>query len=132
MSAEDHTVAVLGASPKADRYANQAIRLLKTFHYSVVPIHPSHPEIEGLPVSRTLRDVRRPIHTLTVYVGPGRSLSLADDIVDLKPGRVILNPGTESAELEERLTRAGIPVIRGCTLVMLHSGQFEPNVRDPD
>jgi len=132
MSAEDHTVAVLGASPKADRYANQAIRLLKTHRYPVIPIHPIHDKIEGLSVSRSLRDVKRPVQTLTVYVGPARSLPLVEEIISLRPARVILNPGTESEELEKRLIRAGIPVIRGCTLVMLHTGQFESNVRDPD
>jgi len=125
MSAENHRVAVLGASAKPERYANKAIRLLKEHRYQVIPIHPQHVEIEGIPVARSLGDVKHPVHTLTVYVGPARSGSLAEDIVTLRPGRVILNPGAESEYLEEKLSDARIPVIKGCTLVMLHTGQFE-------
>ena len=124
MSAEDHRVAVLGASIKPERYANKAIRLLKEHRYHVIPIHPRYTEIEGFPVTKYLSELKHPIHTLTVYVGPERSRILADDIVALKPERVILNPGTESEYLEAKLTEAAIPFVKGCTLVMLHSGQF--------
>jgi predicted CoA-binding protein len=125
MSAEDHRVAVLGASAKPERYANKAIRLLKDHHYQVIPIHPRTPEIEGLPVAKSLRDVKHPIHTLTVYVGPERSRSLAEDMIALEPKRVILNPGAESEYLESKLKEAHIPFVKACTLVLLHTGQFE-------
>jgi uncharacterized protein len=46
------------------------------------------------------------------------------DIVALAPGRVILNPGAESAELELALRNARIPFERACTLVLLRVGQF--------
>ncbi len=128
MTAEDHRVAVLGASIKPERYANKAIRLLKDHRYQVIPIHPRYTEIEELPVAKSLSDLTRPIHTLTVYVGPERSRILADDIVALKPERVILNPGTESEYLEAKLREASIPFIKACTLVMLHSGQFERKI----
>ena len=39
-TAADHVVAVLGASRKPARYSNQAVRLLKTSGYRVIPIHP--------------------------------------------------------------------------------------------
>jgi hypothetical protein len=47
-----------------------------------------------------------------------------EKIVALKPGRVIFNPGTETAELQHRLDEAGIPWLSACTLVMLQTGQF--------
>ena len=45
-------------------------------------------------------------------------------ILELKPERVIFNPGTASTELEARLKTAGIPYSHDCTLVMLQSGHF--------
>ena len=45
-------------------------------------------------------------------------------MIDLKPDRVIMNPGTESDEIEDRLTAKGIAVLKACTLVMLRTGQF--------
>lgn len=120
----EHRVVILGASPKEDRYANRAQRLLMAGGYSVVPVHPKMEEIEGVAVTHELGEVPQPVHTLTMYVGPERSAKLADVIVRLRPARVIFNPGSESQELEDRLREAGSEVIEGCTLVMLRTGQF--------
>lgn len=124
MSNSDHHVAVLGASPKPARYANQAIRLLQQHGYRITPIHPRFEEIEGLRVANDLGTVERPIDTLTLYVGPERLAAQISELVELAPGRVIFNPGTESRALQEALDAAGIEWFEACTLVMLRTGQF--------
>ncbi len=121
---EEHRVVVLGASPKTWRYSNQALRLLAEQGYQVLPVHPKFDRIEGLPVTHDVRAIHDRVHTLTMYVGPERSLPLVDAIVRLKPGRVILNPGTESEALETQLHEHRIPFLHACTLVMLRTGQF--------
>jgi predicted CoA-binding protein len=120
----EHVVAVLGASRKPARYSNQAVRLLKAGGYRVIPIHPRIAEIEGVAVSPRLCMISDKVHTLTLYVGPERSRGMIQEIVDLNPARVIFNPGTESAELEDKLRSHHIECIHGCTLVMLRTGQF--------
>lgn len=124
MNPQEHHVAVLGATPKPGRYANQAILLLKKFNYDITPIHPKFEQIEGLPVSNRLSDVKTPVHTLTLYVGPERLLPMIDDIVSLNPARVIFNPGTESVPLQQALTEAAIDWFEACTLVMLKTKTF--------
>lgn len=119
-----HHVAVLGASPKPARYANQCIRLLKTHGYRITPVHPRFTEIEDLPVTHGLDAIADPVDTLTLYVGPHLLGPQADDIVRLRPGRVIFNPGTESRHVQQRLDAAGIEWFEACTLVMLRTGQF--------
>lgn len=120
-------VAVLGASPKPDRYANQAVRLLVEKGHHVVPVNPAYEAIEGLPTARALSDIpSASIHTLTLYVGPERSTALADEIRGLKPDRVIFNPGTENPALAELLQAEGIETLEACTLVLLRTEQFEP------
>jgi len=42
-------VAVLGASPRPDRYSNQAVRLLASLDYRPIPVNPAYDQIEGLP-----------------------------------------------------------------------------------
>lgn len=120
----EHCVAILGASPKPARYAYQALRLLDDMGYRVIPIHPNFDRIDEIPVVDRLANILEPVHTLTLYVGPERSQGLIADIVALRPGRVILNPGTESPALEAALSAAGIPNERACTLVLLRTGQF--------
>ena len=125
MGAKDHQVAVLGASRKQERYSNRAVRALKQHGYRVVPVNPAHAEVEGLTAASSLTEVGGTVDTLTVYIGPRHIGPLIDDIVAARPRRVILNPGTESAELKDTLERHGIPWLEACTLVLLATGQFE-------
>lgn len=117
-------VAVLGASPNSHRYSNQAVRLLLEYGHDVIPVNPGHDEIEGLKAVPSLKDVEQDVDTLTVYVGVSHISALIPDILELKPKRVILNPGTESSELIQALKKADIPYRQDCTLIMLDSGRF--------
>ena len=124
MSNNHHHVAVLGASPKPARYANQCIRLLQHHGYKITPVHPRFALVEDLPVTHSVTAITEPVDTLTLYVGPAHLEPQVDDIVHLRPGRVIFNPGTESALVQERLTAAGIEWFEACTLVMIKTNQF--------
>ncbi len=118
------TVAILGASNKADRYAYKALMMLQEYGHSVIPINPVLDTIESVPVIASIRDIKVPVSTLTLYMRPERYMPLIDDIIILKPGRVIFNPGTESDEALSILKKSGIDGIYACTLVLLRTGQF--------
>ena len=122
---DKEAVVVLGASPKANRYSNMAVRQLKGKGYRVIPVNPGHPRVEGLETVARLSDIKEPVHTLTLYLNPLWSERIEDEIINLKPGRVIFNPGTESNQLRESLNNSGIPDLEACTLVMLSTNQFE-------
>lgn len=98
--------------------------MLDDHGYDVVPVHPKISRIDRVPVVSELSAIQGPVHTLTMYVGPARSKAMIDDILELAPGRVILNPGTESHDLEVALKNARIPHEHACTLVLLRTGQF--------
>jgi uncharacterized protein len=118
------TVVVLGASPNPDRYSYRALRMLKEYGHTPIPVNPGHDEIDGVPVVRRLDRVSRPIDTVTMYVGPERGRALREEIAGLAPRRVIFNPGSEDPETERFLRERGIEVVEGCTLVMLRSNTF--------
>ena len=117
-------VAVLGASPKADSYSNKAVHDLVNHGHHVYPIHPLCAEIHGQPCYKHLDDIPSEVDTLTLYVVKERSTQLMDNILALQPSRIIMNPGTENELLETKAKEHDIEVIRGCTLVMLRTGQF--------
>ncbi len=121
---EHSTVAVLGASPKEDRYSFKAVRMLKEHHHRPIPVHPAGHTVDGIPGLKSLEDIRVPVHTVTCYVNAAISDGEFDRIVALKPQRVIFNPGAENENLAVRLEATGIEVVRACTLVMLRTGQF--------
>lgn len=118
------TVAVLGASPKPERYSNQAIRLLRQYGHAVIPVNPAQREIAGLPVAPALGAIKQAVDTVTVYVSPAHLEPLVDGLLALRPKRVIFNPGAEHPSVAARLAQAGIATEEACTLVLLRTGQF--------
>lgn len=118
------TVAVLGASPKPERYSHQAIQLLRQYGHAVIPVNPAQAEIAGLPVAASLSGIRQSVDTVTLYVSPSHQGTLEAQLKALKPQRVIFNPGTENPSLAARLREAGIATEEACTLVLLRTRQF--------
>jgi len=117
-------VVVLGASPKPNRYAFKAIEALQRNGHEAVPVNPAYDEILGLKCYPRIAEVPSPIDTLTVYLGKRRSDPLIEPITDVRPRRIILNPGAENDDLANAARERGIEVVEGCTLVMLAIGTF--------
>lgn len=117
-------VAVLGASPKPDRYSYKAMVLLAEHGFAPIPVHPARHAVNGVTGVKSLSDITEKIDTLTMYVGESISNGEHDRILALHPRRVIFNPGSENVALAEKLAKAGIEVVEACTLVMLSSEQF--------
>lgn len=115
---------VLGASPKPVRYSYQAVEMLHGHGYRVIPVHPKASRIDHVPTVHSLAEIDEPVHTLTLYVGAERVKSMIGDIVALRPGRLIMNPGAESRDLGRALDDARIPYEHACTLVLLRTHQF--------
>jgi predicted CoA-binding protein len=123
-AAEHSRVAVLGASPKEERYSFKAVKMLKEHEHVPVPVHPAGHEVDGITALQSLNDINEPVDTLTVYVSAKISDKEFDNIVKLKPRRVVFNPGAENSDLAEKLRNEGIEVVEACTLVMLRTDQF--------
>ncbi|MBU1054311.1 MAG: CoA-binding protein [Proteobacteria bacterium] len=124
MTEKKEKVVVLGASPKEERYSNQAVLLLAKYGHQVIPVNPAFDNIGGLPTAHKLSDINDTIDTITLYVNEKVSASQKDDILALKPKRVIFNPGAENSSLRDSLKENGIITEEACTLVMLKTGQF--------
>ena len=118
------TVAVLGASPKPDRYAYRAMEMLRQYGHRAIPVNPAFKEVLGETCYRGIAEAPQPIDTVTLYLGKQRSDPLVAEILEAKPRRIIMNPGAENEDLAEKARVAGIEVVEGCTLVMLQTGRF--------
>jgi predicted CoA-binding protein len=117
-------VAILGASDHPGRYSHMAqVQLLENGH-NPLPVNPRLESIDGVKCYPHLNDIDQNVDTLTVYVNPHISDSLAKEIFDLGAKRVIFNPGSENQSLYEPLKKRGVEVIEACTLVMLRTGQY--------
>lgn len=117
-------VAILGASSNEHRYSYKAQEMLTDHGHKVYPVNPYGGEVLGVSCYTSLDQIEDSIDTVTLYVAPKRLSGSIDALIELKPKRVIFNPGTESEEHMARIRNAGIDVLTVCTLVMLSTDQF--------
>jgi len=114
---------VVGASVKPHRYSNKAIRKLLRYGHEVVPLARRPGQVAGVPFVTGFPEVED-IHTITLYVGPGRQTTIYDYLLSLKPKRIIFNPGTENDVFLQKAQEQGVETIQDCTLIMLETGVF--------
>ena len=116
---------VLGATPNPSRYAFMAANMLKQYGHEVVPVGIKAGSVAG----EKIQDIRElpqidNVNTITLYIGPQNQEEWYDYILELKPERIIFNPGTENTELATKAKEAGIESTYGCTLVMLRASTY--------
>lgn len=114
---------VIGGSPKPTRYSNIAIKKLLSFGHKVEAIGLRESKVESVDII-TGKPELADIHTITMYIGPQRQVEYYTYLLNLKPKRIIFNPGTENPEFEILARKNDIEVIENCTLVMLNQGLY--------
>lgn len=116
---------IIGASPNPDRAAFQAASMLKARGHEFIPFGIKEGEVLGQQIRNQseLKDISD-VHTVTLYVRADLQKSWYDDILKLKPKRIIFNPGTENPEFEQIAEDNEIETAEACTLVLLSTGQY--------
>ncbi len=114
---------VIGASTNPERFSYKAIKLLRKYEHPVEAIGVKEGEIDEIVIQKN-KSIIIDIDTVTMYVGSKNQPEYYNYILELKPKRIIFNPGTENEEFEKMAKEAGIEVVDDCTLVMLNGGNF--------
>jgi len=114
---------VIGASLKPERYSNMAMQRLQQNGHPVEALGLSEGTVNGIPIKIGKPRVEQ-IDTVTLYINPKLQKNYYDYIIELKPKRIIFNPGTENPELEKMATQVGIDCQIACTLVLLSTNQY--------
>lgn len=117
-------VAILGASQNPDRLAHLAQSRLMELGHQVFPINPRYEDVLGVKTYASLSEIDDSIDTVTIYLEPNKSEPLLKEMLELKPKRIIFNPGSESNFLQPYLMAEDILVMNACTLVMMNAGTF--------
>ena len=119
------TVLVLGASETTWRYSYIATNMLLDYGHRVLLVGKRPGLIRNEPILTDLLDNVGRIDTVTLYLNPDHQRAWYERILELRPARVIFNPGTENPEFEQQLAEFGIEPQQACTLVLLRTGQYE-------
>lgn len=114
---------VLGASANPSRYSHLAVHKLKQYGHDVVAVGLRDGAIDGVVIQHGMPTVTD-VDTVTMYMNETRQKEFYDYIIDMKPKRIIFNPGAENEELTALAKKNGIEPLEACTLVMLSTGQY--------
>lgn len=116
---------IVGATTNRGRYAYIAAEMLAEYGNEIVPLGIKKGEVLG----KEILDIRskpsiEAVDTITLYIGPAHQPEWYDYLIDLKPRRIIFNPGTENRAFEKMLRERGVEAQEACTLVLLRSNQY--------
>ena len=117
------TTLVLGASLNPSRTAHQAIHKLRSADIPVIAVGRKVGKVADVPVYQQIPD-EADVHTVTLYIRPDIQQSYMEELIKLKPKRIIFNPGTEHPEIYTLLKENGIEVVVACTLVLLATSSY--------
>ena len=80
-------------------------------------------EVNGIEIFKMPYEADQ-VHTISMYLNQSSQSHFTDFISELRPSRIIFNPGSENPELYPALESSGIEVLEACTMTMLATGQF--------
>lgn len=116
-------VLVLGASQNADRYSNMAMLKLKSKGFSVFSLGKRKGRVASMEIQTEQFSIEN-LYAISLYLNAANQVDYYQYMVQLKPEKVIFNPGTENGVLEAILDKHQIPFERACTLVLLSLDQL--------
>ena len=114
---------VLGASLKPIRYSYMAINRLVQKRQPVVAIGLRGGEVAGVTIDTGFPDYED-VDTVTLYLNAQNQKPYFEYLIQLRPKRIIFNPGTENPELYKLLKQANIEIDNACTLVLLSTNTY--------
>lgn len=114
---------VIGASPNPARYSYKAVIELKNNGHPIVPLGIKKGDIDGVEIENGL-PAHKNIDTISLYIGPFVQNGYKDYIINLKPRRIIFNPGTENLEMFDLCEQNNIEAVEACTLIMLAGNKY--------
>lgn len=112
------TTLIIGASENPERYSNKAANVLVNKGYPIKLLGKVKGKIGNIPIATGFPKVKN-IDTVTLYLNQGNQVPYYQYIIDLKPRRVIFNPGAENPEFQNLLNAHNIANEEACTLVLL-------------
>jgi predicted CoA-binding protein len=111
------SIAVIGASTARHKFGNKAVRAYLRQGWTVYPVNPNEPTIEGLRSYPSIGALPDGIERASLYLPPDLGITVLDEIRKKGIPELWVNPGAESDELLAEAERLGLNVIQACSIV---------------
>ena len=115
------TVAVVGASPKADRDSNMIAKFLLDKGYDMIPVNPAAPEVLGRKCHPDLKSIPKKVDLVGVFRGPEHVPPIADEAVAAKAECLWLQSGIVHDAAAKKASDAGLYVVQDKCIRTLHT-----------
>ena len=116
---ENKSWAVVGASTHHESYGYKITERLLHHEYDVVPITPKYNQVLGKQAYPSLLSYEGNVDVVDFVVNPEIGIKILDDVIALGIKKILLQPGTVSAEILKKAKDHGIEVLESCVLVLL-------------
>ena len=126
------SIAVIGASKDPYKYGNRAVRAYMAQGWTVYPVHPTEPFIEGIPAYKSIADVPEPVDRASLYVPAAVGIGLLEDIKTRGAKELWVNPGAGNPELLRRAEALGLSTVEACSIVAASESRDSCAVEDPE
>ena len=111
---QTRTIAVVGASPKADRPSHDVFLYLKEHGYAVSPITPAATEVAGVPAYPTLADYAKQHGApdlVDVFRKPEDCVGVVEEAIAVRAKAIWFQLGVVNQEAIEKAEHAGLDVV---------------------
>ena len=98
-------IALIGASNDPSKFGNRIYRNLRNKGYNIIPINPKEKKIEGDKAYASIDMMDSLPDIVNFVVPPQIAIKVAQKAIDLGITYLWFQPGSESDELEELLTK---------------------------
>jgi len=106
------TIAVVGISHNPNRTSRDIAAFLQMKNYRVVGVNPATPEIEGMEVFKSLKDIPFKIDLVNVFRKSKDIAELIPDVIDINPDYLWLQLGIRNDEAVKPVLEIGIKCVQ--------------------
>lgn len=106
-------IAMVGASPRADRASNGVLKFLLDQGYEVIPVNPGHAgsAIHGAEVVASLADIEGKVDLVDIFRNSEDAGNAVDQAISIGAGAVWMQLGVINEDAAARAEEAGLDVV---------------------
>ena len=131
---EVKTIAMVGASPDPTKFSYGVLRVLHETGYDMIPVNPNEKvtEIRGLPVSRSLSEIDRPVDMVEVFRASDAVYPIAEEAIKIGAKVLWMQVGVRNDEAAALAEDAGLKVVMNrCPKIELFRPFWKPRLNQP-
>ena len=111
-------VAIIGASNAKEKFGNKAVRAYLRQGWTVYPVNPNEPEVEGLKTYASITDIPGAVDRASLYLPPAVGIDVLDGIkAEGRHATSRSTPAPRAKSSWRRRSALGLNAIWACSIV---------------